>query len=702
MRWLILFISAFLVADQCLWLEGFVNREKTKEAFENLSDTKEACMYVNSAGGDFYDVLRFCQKMLEWKQKNGAQLTVFINEQATGASALLPFLADTRVVSPDAVWGDIPLGSDKTISKKAMVAAVDAMLDDLPNARVYEQVARSMIDPYAQIAGVSSKSKRLLLTVDEMKAVGVVDKVEPKEVFLTDHHFRNDQPEASGLVQGVSSKKTLEKSMRETIKFGEDPLVGYLSIGMEQPISQSTVIQVQFALDYFVKRKASCIVLHLNTPGGEVFSALKIAEMLQKVDIVNKIPVIAYVDNWAVSAGALLAYSCRYIVNTETAIMGAAEPIIQSGEAPKPASEKINSALRAEFANTASFWKRNPNIAEAMVDKDIILVVRNYELVRLEHEKQIKESDRIISRKGKLLTLRAQEMYELAVSNAILSREASAGDEVANVEEWPADKSPVFSLPYLKEQTHATMIAHNDWRISFFSFLTHPAVASLLFLGLLVGFYLEFNTPGFGLFGSIGLVCLFFILLTSFALHAVSLLEIIIIIVGLGLLAVELFFIPGFGWAGISGIVLTLGGLILLMLPSVGSLDPLQFDSFLLIINAMMDRLLWIFGGIVVGIALIIVLAKFFSHRILNLSKLVLRGEMLSSEGFTAHGHIDLPDEGTMGESYSALRPSGKVKIGNHVYEAVSETGFIDAGKPISVRKKAGNRVVVREEKEGL
>ena len=107
-----------------------------------------------------------------------------------------------------------------------------------------------------------------------------------------------------------------------------------------------------------------------------MFAAQQISDALKELDTQYGIPVVAYINNWAISAGAMLAYSCRYIVVVKDASMGAAAPVIASetGEM-KEASEKINSAMRADFAGgRARFFDRNPNIAEGMVDKDLILV----------------------------------------------------------------------------------------------------------------------------------------------------------------------------------------------------------------------------------------------------------------------------------------------------------------------------------------
>ena len=110
-------------------------------------------------------------------------------------------------------------------------------------------------------------------------------------------------------------------------------------------------------MDHFKETKPIFVILELNTPGGEVFAAQNISDALKELDTQYQIPVVCFINNWAISAGAMLAYSCRYITVVKDASMGAAAPVIASetGEM-KEASEKINSALRTDFANRAAFF----------------------------------------------------------------------------------------------------------------------------------------------------------------------------------------------------------------------------------------------------------------------------------------------------------------------------------------------------------
>ena len=174
-----------------------------------------------------------------------------------------------------------------------------------------------------------------------------------------------------------SPKLILDAGVHARIPYRTDGpnTIGYLVIGDRvSGINQSTWLYVKTALDVYKQSRPLFLILELNTPGGEVYSAQLISDALKDLDTQYDIPVIAYVNNWAISAGAMIAYSCRFIAVAKDGSIGAAEPVIEDATGKmETASEKVNSALRADFANRAHFFGRNPYIAEAMVDKQMIL-----------------------------------------------------------------------------------------------------------------------------------------------------------------------------------------------------------------------------------------------------------------------------------------------------------------------------------------
>lgn len=463
----------------------------------------------------------------------------------------------------------------------------------------------------------------------------------------------------------------------------------------EESISQATWLYVRQALEYYKKNKPIFIILHLNTPGGEVFAAQKIADALKEMDVQEGVPIVSFIDNWAISAGALIAYSTRYIAVTKDGAMGAAEPLTVSGEKTEVASEKVNSAMRADFANRARFFGRNPAIAEAMVDKDIILVRREGQIIKLNDADQILKTDQVISPKGKLLTLDAEQLMEYKVADLVVQPQKLDPITTSELEQgqWAASKNLLFTAPFLKSIPEAVIDEYQmDWKTRFFAFLANPVVSSALFLGLMLGLYMEMSSPGFGLPGTIALTSLFLITLSSFSLEIAGWLELILLLTGLAVLLVEVFVLPTFGLLGFIGLILFFAGLFGMMLPG---LKGFAFEWDTKTVNAageaLLERLAWLSGAFLVGIAF----AYFFTPSLGRFSRLVLHG---SEQGGYIAGENphELPQPGTSGEAWSPLRPAGKVIINDQMYDALSAGEYIEKGDPIIIERLEGSTIVVR------
>jgi membrane-bound ClpP family serine protease len=494
-----------------------------------------------------------------------------------------------------------------------------------------------------------------------------------------------------------------------TSRPNEKPFIGKIVIAdSKNGISEATWIYVNSALNQYKKTKPICIILELNTPGGEVFAAQRISDALKEMDTQYGIPVIAYINNWAISAGAMLAYSCRYIVIAKDASMGAAEPVLmgETGEM-KSAPEKVNSALRSDFVNRAKFFDRNGAIAEAMVDKDVILVKRDNEIIKLESEDQIRtwpEPDRVISPKGKLLTLSADELMEFGVADFQFQplKLAPLTTQEEMSETVPLAKTPFSQIPFFARLPDCTIITYEmNWQTQFLALLTTPAVSSVLFLGMLICFYIEMSAGGFGLAGVGGILCLFFILLSSFAMEAIHWLEPILLLFGAFLLGLELFFFPTLGILGFIGVVFMIAGLGGMMLPG---LESISFEGQTL--NAAGDyvltRLTWLSGALLLALCCIAILSRFMTPRFRLMQKLVLTDtKMLATGAHDMHARVALPKEplaiGEEAEVSATLRPAGKIVAHDSEYDAVSTGSFIEKGKKVKVLHIEGEKIVVEE-----
>jgi membrane-bound ClpP family serine protease len=511
------------------------------------------------------------------------------------------------------------------------------------------------------------------------------------------HVFADDPPLIS---------PTLLQRLQEHIKF--DPNgpnhIGHLIISEEKTtqINTATWLYVKSALDHYKETKPIFIILELNTPGGEVYAAEKISDALKEMDAQYNIPIVAYINNWAVSAGAMLAYSSRFIVTAKDGIMGAAEPVTQNLEGKlEETSEKVNSALRADFSSRASYFGRNPDIAEAMVDKDVILVWRDNHVVRLGNENQIIATDTVITPKGKLLTLNADQLMKYGVADLLL--EPHSLDLITAAErdkgEWPAAKTLLFTNAFFKAIPQTTVKSYQmDWKTRFFTILANPMVASLLFLGLMLGFYIEMSTPGFGVAGTIGVTCLFLILLSSFAMEAINWLEIILFVVGAGIILADLFVLPTFGLLGFVGTVFMVAGLFGLMVPGINAIDfEIDTQTFNAAGEAAIKRLGWLSATLVLAIAIMALLGRYVLPRFTPFNRFVLAGnEQDASAGYIAgENPSQLPQPGSKGKAVSTLRPSGKIMVNGTIYDAMTAGDFIEKDAAITVVRLEGSVIIV-------
>lgn len=464
----------------------------------------------------------------------------------------------------------------------------------------------------------------------------------------------------------------------------------------ETSISQATWLYVKQALEHYKKEKPVFIILRLNTPGGELFAAQKIADALKEMDVQEGVPIVTFIDNWAISAGALIAYSTRYIAVSKDAAMGAAEPLTVQYEKTETASEKVNSALRADFANRARFFGRNPAIAEAMVDKDIILVMREGKIIKLSNENEVLKTDQVISSKGKLLTLDAEQLINYEVADLVLQPEKlePITPAEANAGKWSAHKNLLFTAPFFKAIPQATIDEYQmDWKTQFFAFLANPMVSSALFLALMLGIYMEMSSPGFGLPGAVALTALFLITLSSFSLEIAGWLELILLLTGLAVILVELFILPTFGILGIAGLLLFLGGLLGMLLPG---LKGFQFEWDTQTVNAageaLLERSAWLSITFLLGLAILYFLAPSMG----KFSRLVLMGG--EQEGYRAGDNpTDLPRPGDVGEAWSDLRPAGKAVFNEQIYDSISAGEYINKEDRVIVERVEGSTIIVRK-----
>ncbi|MDP1671499.1 MAG: nodulation protein NfeD [Burkholderiales bacterium] len=399
---------------------------------------------------------------------------------------------------------------------------------------------------------------------------------------------------------------------------------------------------VQRVLNEAEKNGAAAVILEINTFGGRVDAAVQIRDALLRA----KVPTIAYVNKRAISAGALISLAAGKLVMADGGTIGAATPVQVGapGAAAQPVDEKTVSYMRKEFRATAESRKRPPLIAEAMVDADVVI-------------------PKLIE-KGKLLTLTTDEALKHKVADSradtleiVLEQSGLAGAEVSR--------------------------AAPNWAENLVRFLTHPILSSLLITIGMLGIIIEIRTPGFGIPGALGVTSLGLFFWGHWLVQLAGWEELLLLVAGATLIAIEAFLIPGFGLVGALGIVTLLGGLALSM---VGAQD-----SYVVIITAAMRVVFALIAAIIASLLLM----RFLPHTAAG-RRLVLATGLSARQGYASAPESDSHWLGKTGHASTPLHPAGIAEIDGERVDVVSTGEPIDTGEAILVVRVDGNRVVVR------
>ncbi len=398
--------------------------------------------------------------------------------------------------------------------------------------------------------------------------------------------------------------------------------------------------------------QAAAVILHLNTYGGTVVHA----DSMRTLILNSSIPVYAFIDNNAASAGALIALACDSIYMRSGANMGAATVVGQDGAAMP---DKYQSYMRATMRSTAEAhgrdtlrtdsdepqvrWRRDPLIAEAMVDSRIVVPG--------------------LCDSTKVLTFTAQEALRWNYCEALAENIDEIITRRLGVQEY---EMQTFTPSFYDKLV---------------GFLQNPAVQAVLIMLIIGGIYFELQTPGVGLPLAVSIIAgiLYFAPLYLSGLAASW--EILIFLVGIVLLVLELLVIPGFGVAGIVGLVFFFGGLLLALLENV------HFDFFWVAGDGFVRGLTVIFSGLLLAVVGIVLLMKRIGHKGL-FYRVALHAEQNVEEGYVAVDSRLAGMVGREGVAATVLRPSGKVRIDGDDYDAIScRNSFIEADTPVKVVK---------------
>ena len=402
--------------------------------------------------------------------------------------------------------------------------------------------------------------------------------------------------------------------------------------------------RVKLAMDQAAALKVDVILIEMDTYGGAVTDADEIRTRILE----SKIPVYVFINKDAASAGALISIACDSIYMAPGGSIGAATVV--NGTDGTAAPDKYQSYMRSMMRSTAEATGRNPQIAEAMVDEKLVVPG--------------------ISDSSSVITFSVAE----AIQNGFCEGEYSSVKEILTAQGLQSAEIIAY-----EEKTVDTII----------SFFLSPAVSGILILLIIGGIYFELQTPGIGFPLALAVTAALLYFIPYYLNGLAENWEILAFVIGIILLAVEFFVIPGFGVFGVAGIVLTLGGLVLGMLPNQA------FDFELVPASQLFGALLTVILAALAAVGMVFWLTPkvnewgAFKH-------LTLASTQDRAQGFTSSTYSE-DMLGKIGTVHSRLRPSGKVEIDGEIYDAYSRGEFLDQGESIEVISTEGTSLRVKK-----
>ncbi len=434
-------------------------------------------------------------------------------------------------------------------------------------------------------------------------------------------------------------------------------------IPLREQIAKPALYILRRGLKEAISQGAATVVLDMKTPGGALDVTFEMLEALAKFPGKT----VTYVNSEAMSAGALIAAGTHEIYFAPAAVIGAAAPVNDTGEdIDKTMKAKLVSYLKARVRAMSEGKGHRAEVVSAMIDVDY----------------EFKIGDELIKPKGELLSLTAQEAMKLYDEPPRPLLGAGVAENVSSL----LDK---LHGP----GNYSVTVLELSWSETVAQYLT--GIAPLLMaLGMLC-LFIEFKTPGFGIFGITGGVLLGLVFFGQFAAGLSGHEPAIFFLLGMVLLVVELFFFPGTVVLAVAGLMLMLGSLVWAM-ADLWPKEPLSFSS-----DVFLQPLLNVLVGVGLAVLAFLALLRFLPKGG-PWGRLVLEsavgGEPASVHALPGRGTPDLTIEALLGQTgvaATALFPSGQVEIGGRRYEARMAMGFAEVGSRVVVTGRSEFSLIV-------
>ena len=626
-----------------------------------------------------------------------------------GTRAILALACHDIVMHPDATLGDIGRGEAVSAEDQSFVMNV---IDRRRNPRLSRGIAQAMMNPAETLLRVSvevspHEFEQRFLTPSELMVLqnqnAVISKSETIKEAGSPGIFHAPDSEKAGFLVLRTAKNRSEvaaafelplESMREPLRNGEKVVPRVIAVDgvIDRVLGEFVQREVRNA----VAEGCNVLILRIDSPGGDKDIAEHLALTLSELDS-TKITTVAWIPKGAWSGGALIAFGCDKILMHPDAQIGdiGVITLTEPGGQFERAPEKIVSPF-LQFAAILAKRKNRPTaLLQAMIDKDLeVFQVTNKADGRVtymsEVEMQAANEEWIQgplvpeSREGLLLTVTGHRAHELQLADAPCH-----------------DEDELRSRLGISEKANLTPVA-STWVDTLIAVLNSGVGGFLLITLGIICVYIELHLPS-GFFAILATVFFSLFFWSRFLGGTAGTLELVLFLLGMGLLALEIFVIPGFGVFGVSGILLTMASLILASHTFSGMTVTESFEES-------MSSLGSLAGAMVTVIAVAAVLNRFLPT-IPFLNRLILTppgyapaeadGPILSPSLLATHSQPAPVDVGATGVTASALRPSGKAMFGDKYLDVVSDGAYIDHGTAVEVIRVAGNRIIVRTSSGG-
>jgi membrane-bound serine protease (ClpP class) len=627
----------------------------------------------------------------------------WIPKTVTGNHVLIALACHDIVMDPNAALGDIGRGKEVSREEQDFILSI---VDRRRNSRLARGVVLAMMNPSTELLRVQVKDdsgleEQRFLTSAELQVLRnrgteITDSQVIKDVGATGLFNATDSQRSGFMVaRTVSSRRDVAEiyelpiqSMREE-GHGDKPLRPAL-IAVHGPITPLVEEFVQRQIRISIANDANLLIFDIDSPGGYLISSERLASAIADLDA-RKVTTVAWIPHEAISGAAVIALGCDQILMRSDGKIGDAGVILetQEGGAFERAPEKATSHLLQFMADLAAKKRRPPALLQAMVDRNLnVFEVTNKETgsvsymteyeIEASNEEWLKGAIVPESRNEFLLTLNGIRANELGLAEA------------------PCEDLDELRLRLGIAEDIVLEPLAQTWVDTFVYVLNSGIGGFALITFAILCLYIEMHVPS-GFFGILSALFLSLFFWSRYLGGTAGTLELVMFVLGIGLLALEIFVIPGFGVFGVSGILLLIGSLVMASHTFAGMTAGERF-------NESMSSLGTLAGALATVIAVAIVLNRFLpSIPFLNRLILTPPGHVADEHaphlnpGMFRQSSDELPvSVGQEGFAASMLRPAGKASFGDQFLDVVSDGAFIEHGTKIEIIQISGKRIVVR------